>query len=78
MRVLARGGGPAGVGSGAPPAGSLLITRRDTVYLDPGAFVTDVAEFEAALSVEGAPDKAKEAATKGLGTLSTEKKPERP
>ena len=36
------------------------------------------AEFEAALSVEGAPDKAKEAATKGLGTLSTEKKPERP
>jgi hypothetical protein len=36
------------------------------------------AEFEAALSVPGAPDKAKEAATRGLGTLSTEKKAERP
>jgi hypothetical protein len=36
------------------------------------------AEFEAALSVQGAPDKAKEAATRGLGSLSTEKKPERP
>jgi hypothetical protein len=36
------------------------------------------AEFEAALSVQGAPDKAKEAATRGLGLLSTEKKPERP
>jgi hypothetical protein len=35
-------------------------------------------EFEAALSVQGAPEKAKEAATKGLGTLSTQKKPERP
>jgi hypothetical protein len=36
------------------------------------------AEFEAALSVQGAPDKAKEAATRGLGSLSTEKKAERP
>jgi hypothetical protein len=36
------------------------------------------AEFEAALAVQGAPEKAKEAATHGLGTLSTERKPERP
>jgi len=36
------------------------------------------AEFEAALAVRGAPDKAREAATRGLGTLSTEKKTERP
>jgi hypothetical protein len=36
------------------------------------------AEFEAALSVQGAPEKAKEAATRGLGTLGAEKKPERP
>jgi hypothetical protein len=36
------------------------------------------AEFEAALSVQGAPAKAKEAATRGLGSLSTEKKAERP
>jgi hypothetical protein len=36
------------------------------------------AEFEAALAVPGAPDKAREAATRGLGTLSTEKKTERP
>src|SRR5262245_4281947 len=36
------------------------------------------AEFEAALAVQGAPDKAKEAATRGLGTLSSEKKAERP
>jgi hypothetical protein len=36
------------------------------------------AEFEAALAVQGAPEKAKEAATRGLGTLSTEKKSERP
>jgi len=35
-------------------------------------------EFEAALSVQGAPERAKEAATKGLSTISTEKKPERP
>ena len=36
------------------------------------------AEFEAALAVPGAPEKAKQAATRGLGTLSTEKKSERP
>jgi len=36
------------------------------------------AEFEAALAVEGAPEKAKQAATRGLGTLSTGKKSERP
>jgi Tfp pilus assembly protein PilF len=36
------------------------------------------AEFEAALSVQGAPDKAKEAASKGLIALSTEKRTERP
>jgi len=36
------------------------------------------AEFEAALAVPGVPDKAREAATRGLGTLSTEKKTERP
>ncbi|HKF25780.1 MAG TPA: hypothetical protein VKB24_07375 [Candidatus Acidoferrum sp.] len=35
-------------------------------------------EFEAALAVEGAPEKAKQAATRGLGTLSTGKKSERP
>jgi hypothetical protein len=35
-------------------------------------------EFEAALAVEGAPQKAKDAAAKGLGTLSSEKKAERP
>jgi tetratricopeptide (TPR) repeat protein len=35
-------------------------------------------EFEAALSVQGAPERAKQAATKGLTTLSTEKKPQRP
>lgn len=35
-------------------------------------------EFEAALSVEGAPDKAKEAANRGLTSLSTEKRSERP
>ena len=35
-------------------------------------------EFEAALSVQGAPDKAKEAASKGLTALSTEKRTERP
>jgi hypothetical protein len=35
-------------------------------------------EFEAALAVEGAPQKAKDAASKGLGTLTTGKKPERP
>jgi tetratricopeptide repeat protein len=35
-------------------------------------------EFEAALSVQGAPERAKEAATKGLSTISTEKKLERP
>jgi tetratricopeptide (TPR) repeat protein len=36
------------------------------------------AEFEAALAVQGAPEKAKEAATKALGTLSTGKRVERP
>jgi len=36
------------------------------------------AEFEAALAVEGAPQRAKDAATKGLGTLSSQKKAERP
>lgn len=36
------------------------------------------AEFEAALAVQGAPENAKQAATKKLGTLSTEKKAERP
>jgi tetratricopeptide (TPR) repeat protein len=36
------------------------------------------AEFEAALAVRGAPEKAREAATRGLGTLSSEKKTERP
>jgi len=35
-------------------------------------------EFEAALAVEGAPQKAKDAAAKGLGTLSSGKKAERP
>jgi len=36
------------------------------------------AEFEAAIAVEGAPEKAKEAASKGLNALGTAKKPERP
>jgi len=36
------------------------------------------AEFEAALSVDGAPVKAKEAANRGLNSLSTEKRTERP
>jgi hypothetical protein len=36
------------------------------------------AEFEAAIAVEGAPEKAKEAASKGLSALSTGKKSERP
>jgi len=36
------------------------------------------AEFEAALAVPGAPQRAKDAATKGLGTLSGEKRTERP
>jgi len=36
------------------------------------------AEFEAALAVQGAPQRAKDAAAKGLGTLSGEKKAERP
>jgi tetratricopeptide (TPR) repeat protein len=36
------------------------------------------AEFEAALAVEGAPQRAKDAATKALGTLSSQKKAERP
>jgi len=36
------------------------------------------AEFEAALAVQGAPQNAKQAAAKKLGTLSTEKKAERP
>jgi len=36
------------------------------------------AEFEAALAVEGAPQPAKDAATKALGTLSSQKKAERP
>jgi hypothetical protein len=36
------------------------------------------AEFEAALAVAGAPQRAKDAASKGLGTLSSEKKAERP
>jgi len=35
-------------------------------------------EFEAALAVEGAPEKAKEAATRGLGALRSSKGPERP
>src|SRR5690242_17960661 len=35
------GDDPAGAGGRAPPAGSLLITRRDSVCLDPAAFVTD-------------------------------------
>lgn len=35
-------------------------------------------EFEAALAVPGAPQKAKDAATRGLGLLSTQKKSERP
>jgi tetratricopeptide (TPR) repeat protein len=35
-------------------------------------------EFEAALSVPGAPDKAKDAANKGLTSLTTEKRVERP
>ena len=33
---------------------------------------------EAAIAVEGAPEKAKEAASKGLNALGTAKKPERP
>src|SRR4051812_37262909 len=41
--VGAVGAGDA-AGSGAPPAGSLIITRGDTVSLDPAAFVTDVGE----------------------------------
>jgi len=36
------------------------------------------AEFEAALAVDGAPQPAKDAATKALGTLSSQKKAERP
>jgi tetratricopeptide (TPR) repeat protein len=36
------------------------------------------AEFEAALAVEGAPQPAKDAAAKALGTLSSQKKAERP
>jgi tetratricopeptide (TPR) repeat protein len=36
------------------------------------------AEFEAALAVQGAPEKAKEAATHALGSLSTDRKHERP
>jgi hypothetical protein len=36
------------------------------------------AEFEAAIAVEGAPEKAKEAASKGLSSLASAKKPERP
>src|SRR6516165_1418331 len=36
------------------------------------------AEFEAAIAVEGAPEKAKEAASKGLNALGSAKKPERP
>jgi tetratricopeptide (TPR) repeat protein len=35
-------------------------------------------EFEAALAVEGAPEKAKEAAARGLGALRATKNPERP
>jgi hypothetical protein len=49
-----------------------------TLYDIEGQPVRAKAEFEAALSVEGAPAKAKEAANRGLNSLSTEKRTERP
>src|SRR4051812_3010112 len=43
----------AGAAGANGAASSLIITRGDTLFLDPAAFVTDVGEFEAALQAAG-------------------------
>ena len=49
-----------------------------TLYDIEGQVDRAKSEFEAALAVPGAPEKAKDAANRGLGSLSTQKKSERP